>query len=307
MSLNFNNIRVLLIGDFMIDKYVYGQSVRMSPEAPVPVLIPERSYSMPGGAGNVALNLSSLGASVSCVGYVGSDREGDELINFLQKNGIDTKHIYKTKFQTTSKKRFYSNGKQVLRVDNEEIIKNWSPPSLAELKINRYDLIILSDYNKGVLNNSWFSKIQSENIFVDPKKNDFSFYSNADIITPNLNELERAVGKKIKDDKTLISVCKKMVMDLNLKFIVAKQGERGMTIVGQEGFFKTFEAHHIDNPDVTGAGDTVISVFSLAYTQTRNADKSAKIANAAAASAVSKPGTATVTIDDINKYIKIDE
>lgn len=306
MRLDFSDLRALLIGDFMVDKYTYCKSERMSPEASVPVLNPERSYLAPGGAGNVALNLRALGASVSCVGYVGSDLVGNEMIKLLQKKDIDTKHIFKTKFKTTIKERIFSNGNQVLRIDSEEIIKNWFPPFFSEeFKVDNYDLVILSDYNKGVLNNSWFSEIQSQNIFVDPKKNAFSFYSNANIITPNLNELERAAGKKIKDEKTFITVCQKMVEELSLKYILAKRGEKGMTIFGQNGFIKDFEAYPVKNPDVTGAGDTVISVFSLAYTKTRNVAESAKLANAAAAIVVSKPGTATVTNNDINRYIKI--
>lgn len=303
MMLDFKNMRVLLIGDFMIDKYIFGDSVRMSPEAPVPVLNPQKSYSTLGGAGNVALNLRMLGASVSCVGYVGADDDGFELVNLLQRKQIDTKHIYTTNSQTTVKERFYSNGKQVLRVDKEDIIKNWSPPSISELQSDKYDLVIFSDYNKGVLNNSWFSDIESENIFVDPKKNDFSFYSNAKIITPNLNELQRALKQEISDHKHLVSCCEKIVIDLNLEYIIAKQGEDGMTVVGKDGFSKNFAAHKVNNVDVTGAGDTVISVFSLVYTKTKDIIESVKIANIAAAIVVGKEGTASVTIDEINSYI----
>ena len=118
---------------YMIDKYIFGDSVRMSPEAPVPVLNPNKSYSTLGGAGNVALNLKTLGASVTCVGYVGSDNDGIELVNLLKKQQIDTQHIHIINSQTTVKERFYSNGKQVLRVDKEDIIKNWSPPSILSL------------------------------------------------------------------------------------------------------------------------------------------------------------------------------
>mgnify|MGYP001168923012 FL=1 len=303
MMLDFKNIRVLLIGDFMIDKYIFGDSVRMSPEAPVPVLNPKKSYSTLGGAGNVALNLSVLGASVTCVGYVGNDNDGVELVNLLQRQQVNTQHIYTINSQTTVKERFYSNGKQVLRVDKEDIIKNWSPPSISELQSDKYDLVIFSDYNKGVLNNSWFSEIESENIFVDPKKNDLSFYSNAKIITPNLNELQRALGKEISDNKHLVSCCEKIVTDLNLEYIIAKQGEKGITVVGKDGFSKSFAAHSVNNVDVTGAGDTVISVFSLVYTKTKNVIESVKIANAAASIVVGKKGTASVTIDEINSYI----
>ena len=139
--------------------------------------------------------------------------------------------------------------------------------------------------------------------FCRSKKNDLSFYSNAKIITPNLNELQRALGKEISDNKHLISCCEKIVTDLNLEYIVAKQGEKGITVVGKDGFSKSFAAHTVNNVDVTGAGDTVISVFSLVYTKTKNVIESVRIANAAAAIVVGKEGTASVTIYEINGYI----
>ena len=307
MSLDFSDIRVLLIGDFMVDQYVLCTSTRMSPEAPVPVLNPDKIYSSPGGAGNVALNLSELGANVTCVGCIGSDSEGIELTKFLEEKGIDTDLLYITGLPTTLKRRYYSNGNQVLRVDFEKEIEDWSP-SITDIEYDKYDLIILSDYNKGVLNNGWFSNIKGKNIFVDPKKDDFSFYSNATVITPNINELQRASNSKITDDDSIIKACQLMIQkDSNLKYILAKKGDKGMTIVGKNGFVKHIDAHKVNNPDVTGAGDTVIAAFSLAFAKTNNVEDSARIANAAAAIVVGKTGTATVTIDEINNYIELNK
>ena len=187
MSFNFNDVKVLLIGDFMIDQYVLCSSTRMSPEAPVPVLKPEKIYSTPGGAGNVAINLAALGARVTCIGTIGSDENGKELTGLLLQKNINIDQLYITDLPTTSKKRYYLNGKQVLRVDIEEVNEDWSPKK-TDFNDEEYDIVILSDYNKGVLNNKWFSKIKAKNIFVDPKKTIFHFYSNATIITPNLNE-----------------------------------------------------------------------------------------------------------------------
>ena len=305
MSLDFSDIRVLLIGDFMVDQYVFCTSTRMSPEAPVPVLNPDKIYSSPGGAGNVALNLSDLGANVTCVGCIGSDSEGIELTKLLEEKGINTDLLYITGIPTTLKRRYYSNGNQVLRVDVEKEIKDWSP-TINEIEYDKYDLIILSDYNKGVLNNGWFSEIKSNNIFVDPKKDDFSFYSNATIITPNFNELQRASNLKIINDNSLVNACQLMLENSsNLEYILAKKGDKGMTIVGKNNFVKHIDSHKVKNPDVTGAGDTVIATFSLAFTKTNNIEFSAKIANAAASIVVAKKGTATVTIDEINNYIKL--
>ena len=138
-----------------------------------------------------------------------------------------------------------------MRMDVEEKLENpWKPYSIKNLKCHKYDTIILSDYNKGVLNNEWFHEIKGDNIFVDPKKNDFSFYSNANIITPNFNELQRASKIKIKDNESLEKACKAIIQNSTLDYIVAKKGDQGMTIVGRNNFVKHIEPHYIENPDV---------------------------------------------------------
>ena len=304
MNLDFSDIKVLLIGDFMIDHYIIGTSNRISPEAPVPVVIPEKDYSIPGGAGNVAMNLSLLGANVTCVGCAGNDIWGKKLLSILKNEGIKTEGIELIDdHPTTLKQRIYSDGKQVARLDTEKII-NWQPN--AEVQQN-YDIIILSDYNKGVLNNLWFNINNLENVIVDPKKDSFNHYKGANIITPNLNELKKASNIDIKDDKSIVDACKQLIKENNFNYIVVKKGDQGMTIVGANNFVKHIQAHSVDKPDVTGAGDTVISVLSLAYAQTKDIELSAKIANAAAAIVVGKIGTATVTIEEINNYISINE
>ena len=302
MIYDFSKIKVLVIGDFMIDEYIFGSSRRMSPEAPVPVLTPNETKILPGGAGNVVLNLHALGANVSCLGYVGDDYAGNKLKQLLNEKNINTEQLFLTDYKTTIKKRFISNDKQVLRVDSEEIVNDWVPN--ITYNFSNYDLIILSDYNKGVLNNDWFTKINFKNIFVDPKKNDFSFYSNCSIITPNLQELEQASKKTIKNDKELVDACMKILDNSNFKYIVAKKSERGMSIVGTDGLIKHINAHKVLDADVTGAGDTVISTFSLVYSISNDICEAAKMANIAASIVVKKVGTATVTIEEINNYIK---
>ena len=304
MNLDFSDIKVLLIGDFMVDHYIIGTSNRISPEAPVPVVIPKQDYSIPGGAGNVAMNLSLLGANVMCVGCIGNDIWGEKLLSILKNEGIKTKGIELIDdHPTTLKQRIYSDGKQVARLDTEKII-NWQPNCGLQ---QNYDIIILSDYNKGVLNNLWFDISNLDNVIVDPKKDSFNHYRGANIITPNLNELKKASDIDIKDDKSIVNACNQLIKENNFNYIVAKKGDKGMTIVGANNFVKHIQAHSVDNPDVTGAGDTVISVLSLAYAQTKDIELSAKIANAAAAIVVGKIGTATVTIEEINNYISINE
>ena len=299
MKLDFSDISILLVGDFMLDHYIIGTSNRISPEAPVPVVIPKEEYSMPGGAGNVAMNLSAMGASVTCLGVVGDDIWGKKLLSLLKNNGINIDDITIMKdHPTTLKQRIYSNGKQVARLDTEQII-DWSPNFLSK-NLRNYDACILSDYNKGVIKNA---NIDTNILLVDPKKDDFSVYKNAHIITPNLNELQKATSVKIQDDQSIVDACTDLIRKHNFDYIVAKKGDRGMTIVGKNNFIKHIDPHHVKNPDVTGAGDTVIAVLSTIYAQTNDIELSTRIANKAAAIVVGKSGTATINIDNLKSLI----
>ncbi len=297
MNLDCSNIKVLLIGDFMIDHYIIGTSSRMSPEAPVPVVVPQREYSIPGGAGNVAMNLSKMGADVTCVGFVGDDSWGNKMLSMLKNLEINIDNIEIIKnHPTTLKKRIYCDGKQIARIDTEKVI-DWNSKLLSE-NLNNYNICIFSDYNKGAVKNI---NIKHDTLIIDPKKDDFSFYKNCTIITPNLNELQRATDIQIKDDQSLVVACNELIKENNFSYIIAKKGEKGMTIVGQNDYVKHIPAHFVENPDVTGAGDTVISTLSLVYTKTKDIELSAKIANAAAAVVVGKSGTETVTMTEILK------
>ena len=306
MNQYFQDIKVLLIGDFMVDHYFFCSSTRMSPEAPVPVLKSYDELMVPGGAGNVALNMSKLGANVSCLGYIGSDFQAQEIKKLLNEQQINTENLYHISNITTTKRRYYNDNKQVLRIDYEKVLEDWSP-DISNINFDEYDVVILSDYSKGVLNNTWFSKIENENIFVDPKKDDFSFYSNAKIITPNLHELEKASKLTIDNNDTLVKVCQSIIGKTKLEYIVAKKGENGMTVVGRNGFVSHIDAHQVSNPDVTGAGDTVIAALSLAYIKTKDIDRAAIIANAAAAVVVGKQGTAFATFEEINLLLEGDK
>jgi len=303
MNLDFSDIKVLLIGDFMIDHYIIGTSNRMSPEAPVPVVVPEKEYSIPGGAGNVAMNLRAMGAEVTCLGYLGNDDWGKKLLLILENEGINTKNIsIIDNHPTTLKQRIYSDGKQVARLDTEKII-DWHPDSEIKYSYSNYDIIILSDYNKGVLNRTWFNIANTDNVIVDPKKDDFIHYKNAKIITPNLNELQKVSKIKINDNQSLVDACNELIKKCDFNYVIAKKGDQGLTIVGKNNFVKHIKAYTVENPDVTGAGDTVIAALSLAYAKTNDIEISAKIANVAAAIVVSKSGTSVVTIDELKKKL----
>mgnify|MGYP001196396862 FL=1 len=300
MSYHFSKIKVLLIGDLMIDHYLLCNSKRLSPEAPVPVLTPDKEYYRLGGAGNVALNMKSLNAQVTCVGYVGDDNEGKKLIHLLKKNSIDTRFVeINKKLKTTVKKRFFCEKKQIIRLDEEKKIDNWKSKYFNSIEFDDYDIVVLSDYNKGVLNNQWYKASDTKNIVIDPKKRNFELYKNANIITPNVNELQKAYGKKIVSREDSIKACKKMIRKYNFNYIIAKRGADGMIIVGKNEFVEIIEAEKISNPDVTGAGDTVISYLSLAYALTNDIVKSAKFANYAASKVVNKFGTSVLSKKEI--------
>jgi len=303
LKYNFNNLRVLLIGDLMIDHYTFGDSKRTSPEAPIPIINPKNIFSSLGGSGNVALNLSSLGADVDCLGFVGDDKWGDLIIKMLKENGINTQLVQILEnHQTTLKKRVYLNDKQISRVDYEKII-NWNPNKISEINFENYDAIILSDYNKGVFNNPWLEFSNLSNVFVDPKKDNFNYYKNSSIITPNEKELQKCSSTEIKNENDVIEACKNIILKHNINYVVAKRGKNGMIIVGKDNFVEIIKAHKVINPDVTGAGDTVIATLSLSYSKTKDIALSAKLANYAASIAVSKLGTANININDLNNYI----
>ena len=299
MKLDFSDITILLAGDFMIDHYIMGTSNRVSPEAPVPVVIPKEEYSIPGGAGNVAMNLCAMGANVSCLGTVGDDSWGERLLSLLKNKGINIDGIEIIKnHPTTLKQRIYSNGKQVARLDIEKIL-DWTP-EISDDNLHNYDACIVSDYNKGAANNI---SLDLDILIVDPKKDDFAQYKNFKIITPNLSELQKASKIEIKNDQTIVDACNELIEKNNFDYIVAKKGDKGITIVGKDNFVKHVKAHTVKNPDVTGAGDTVIAVLSVVYAKTKDIELSVKIANAAAAIVVEKSGTATTTIEEIEKLL----
>ena len=314
MNLDFSNIKVLVIGDFMIDHYIIGESNRMSPEAPVPVVVPKEEYSIPGGAGNVAMNLKLMGADVSCAGCIGNDIWGEKLLSILKNEGINTERIeIIDDHPTTLKQRIYSDGKQVARLDTEKII-NWEIDDFTTDIAENYDVMILSDYNKGVLHNSDLfltlisaSQLSPDNrletIIVDPKKDDFYHYEGVNIITPNLYELQKATKMKIDDNESIIKACRKLIEEYSIEYVVAKKGDKGITVVGEDNFVKHIKPHTVENPDVTGAGDTVIAALSIAYAKTNDIEFSAKFANAAAAIAVDKTGTASVSTKEIESLL----
>ena len=226
-----------------------------------------------------------------------------EIINILKNEGINCERIeIIKKHQTTLKKRIYSNGQQKVRIDREEIIQ-WEP---SELNFKEYDIIILSDYNKGVLMSDWFDVLEAELIVADPKKKDFNFYKNSNIITPNLNELNSALNVDLNSGQDINRYCNSLVNSLNLEYLISKRGENGIHVFGKNEFSYNVQAHIINNPDVSGAGDTVIAIISLFYFLTKDIIFSTNIANYGASLVVGKEGTSFVNYNELESFISKD-
>lgn len=302
MNFSFPKIKILLIGDFMVDHYLFGSSNRMSPEAPIPVINFEREKFIPGGAGNVAMNLKSFGADVSCCGYIGEDSWGEILLNILNENQIGTQLIDRKKEYTTiCKQRIYSESVQQSRLDYESPISDWKPPK--EIDYDNFDIIILSDYNKGVFSKDWFN-VENIPVILDPKTYKPHIFKHSKIITPNLKELEEISNSKITNTNSLEKAANQLIEQFQIEHIVVTKGHKGISLVSKGKSTKHFEAYKIENPDVTGAGDTVISTLACIFAVTGNIEKSVKIANAAAAIAVRNKGTHQIDIQDLEELLQ---
>jgi len=307
------NVKILVVGDLMIDNYLWGSCERISPEAPVQIVDITKETIVLGGAGNVINNLISFGAEVNVASVIGDDKAGDELVRELKSIGIDTKSLVVQNSRKTSKKsRIISGHQQVLRYDKEskEDIKKDSSKKLLEniaKIIENIDIIILSDYAKGVLTKTLTRNIielankLSKPILVDPKGDDYSKYKNASIITPNKKEASIASSVDIKDNQSLEEAAKKLKSNLNLKQVVITLSEDGIAIYEDELTKIATVAKEVY--DVTGAGDTVIAALAFALGAKKSLLQAVSFANEAAAVVVGKIGSATVTLSEIDTYV----
>ena len=309
-------VRILIVGDIMLDRFVYGAAERLSPEAPVPVLRFDRESVMPGGAANVARNVSEFGASVELIGLVGKDGARDELQSLIDAcPGCRLRAVESTSRRTTVKSRFVADRQQILRVDMEESHAADGEEERAIIAaigeaIDTADLVILSDYAKGVLTADVvhaaieLAKGRGIPVVVDPKTIDFRRYSGATVVTPNLNELEKAVRRSCPDDDTVIQGAAELMEQGALGAVLVTRGGQGMTLVGDgnEPLHLRTTARQVF--DVSGAGDTVISVLSVLLAEGLSMADAAFAANLAAGIVVEKLGTASVTRDELTVEIR---
>ncbi len=303
---------LLVIGDVMLDHYLWGKCERISPEAPVQVVDIQNESVVLGGAGNVVNNLLSLGANVSVLSVVGDDENGNELLSMLEALGADAKGIVRQEGRKTSKKsRVIASHQQVVRFDSEskDDITDASSKALleaCEACMLDVDAILLSDYGKGVLTTAFTCKVialakkYQKLILVDPKGDDYSKYAGATLITPNKKEASIATKIAIKDDESLQKAGALLRERLHLDYAIITLSEDGMAIFGEH--FEKMPTVAREVYDVTGAGDTVLASLGYALSCKLSMSEAASFANAAAAVVVGKLGSATVTLDEVDAY-----
>ena len=305
VPISFSKLRILVCGDLILDEYISGDTSRISPESPVPILcLNNKSYKL-GGAANVALNLHSLGVQVTLVGYVGCDPAGDTLRSLLDEAGIDHVLLPQSGFPTIKKTRFISRNSHLLRVDDEISFSTVSPQPLLDAfadLVENFDSVLFSDYDKGTLASvaQLISLCNSFNIpiFVDPKGDDIHRYKYATCLTPNMSEMESFVGP-ISSDTILLEKSTRLINDLGLRYLLVTRSEKGLFLVYPDGSYVDSPACAREVFDVTGAGDTVISVFAACSTLNIPMNQCLSISNRAAGFVVQKLGTSTITFDQL--------
>ena len=303
---------ILVIGDLMIDHYLWGSCDRISPEAPVQVVNVKKESSVLGGAGNVINNLVALGSVVDVISVIGNDSVANELKSLLEKIDVPTSNLVVENNRKTSKKsRLIASQQQVLRYDMESIddINENSHKQIIqtlEKNIDKYSSIILSDYGKGVLTTNLTKEIikiankNSIKVLVDPKGKDYSKYKGSYTLTPNKKEAMEATNIYIKDESSLIEALKSLKTQCELEVSLITLSEQGIAIFDDELTIKPTVAREVY--DVTGAGDTVIASIAFALGNNLDIKDAIYFANLAAGVVVGKIGSATTTLDEIYEY-----
>lgn len=313
LVLGFGGRRVLVVGDLMLDEYLWGAVSRISPEAPVPIVEVSSESILPGGAANVANNIAALGGKAVLVGVVGRDVPGERLLNLVKELGLDTSSVIESETRkTTLKSRIIAHSQQVVRVDREntENLDDKLRKKLLEQvnqHVSRVDAVVIEDYDKGVLNGGFAGEVveiaRRERKFssADPKRENFFSYAGVDLFKPNLREAEAALGVRIRSVPQLEESCRNLRKRLGGSAVLMTRGSEGMVLLDDEGFWSV-PALVREIYDPSGAGDTVIAAATLAAAGGASMREAAIIANRAASIEVSKFGTATVSREELLEF-----
>lgn len=314
---HFAQCRVLCVGDVMLDKFVYGQVDRISPEAPIPVFSIRDERSMLGGAGNVARNIVALGARTSFIAVTGNDKAGHEIVSLVGKEPLITPFLIPESGRiSTVKTRYVAGTQQVLRADHEMVmpVQEATAARVVEAVLSELpsqDAVVLSDYGKGVLTRATIAAImtaareQQKPVIVDPKSRDFGLYRGATCISPNLHELANASAMELRTQEDIIAAASGLIGQHDIGCMLVTRSNKGMTLVMAGG-----EVHHIparaqEVYDVSGAGDTAVAALALGVASGLSFDDAAFISNLAAGIVVGRLGTAVATLQDLRTGLSV--
>jgi D-beta-D-heptose 7-phosphate kinase/D-beta-D-heptose 1-phosphate adenosyltransferase len=312
----FSKVKILIIGDVMLDRYWWGSVSRISPEAPVPVVQLEKTSLAPGGAANVAVNVAALGATPRLIGVVGDDEEGKFLSNILNKSNISPDLLLKLKERpTTVKTRIVAHNQHVVRIDNEKtnFLQTEQEEALwrtIENELDKVDLIVISDYAKGLLGRSLLTRLitsakeNNKRILVDPKGKDYTKYAGATLLTPNRHEAREACNfedRQSIDDVTAAG--ETLISRIGLEALLITQGENGMTLFQNGEKPVHFQTKARTVYDVTGAGDTVIATLAVALAAGASLLQAAELSNISAGLVVEEVGTTTINQEKLLKAL----
>lgn len=302
----FAKARIIVIGDVMLDRYWSGQAGRISPEAPVPVVRVKTIEDRVGGAGNVALNIAKLGGKVTLLGVVGDDAEGDILRRLLEAEGVICDFVVEPEIRSICKLRVMAQHQQLIRIDFEETsLKFDSDVFFAKLvkHLPENETVVFSDYGKGTLADVSRYIIETKQaglkVLVDPKGSDYQRYAYADVITPNLSELQAVVGA-FENEDDLVAKGRALLKQHQIPTLLLTRGEAGMTLI-QDSEMHSLPAQAKDVFDVTGAGDTVIAVMALGVALDMVLYEAMYLANVAGGIVVGKLGTSTVSMQELTR------
>jgi D-beta-D-heptose 7-phosphate kinase/D-beta-D-heptose 1-phosphate adenosyltransferase len=304
---DFSRVRVLVAGDAMLDEYWFGDTARISPEAPVPIVRTRSAEQRAGGAANVAMNIAALGAETVLVGVVGTDERGSLLSSLLEQKGVRCELVRAPSLPTIYKLRVLARNQQLIRLDAEQSLE----PAAAELGerfaklVKAADVVVLSDYAKGTLARAAeliaLCRAARVPVLVDPKGTDFTRYRGAHALTPNRSEFEAVVGR-CATEAELLRKGKKLRVDLDLEVLLVTRGEQGMTLF-TAGEPHTLPAQAREVFDVTGAGDTVIALLAAGVAAGLDIDAAAALANLGAGIVVGKIGVATASRSELQRAL----